>query len=426
MQNSPVRGIHLTCMPSHNPCSDHPFRLQLTSGNRSGLWSCLALAAMIWAAIMMAPCPATAALAAEGDEKLKLQALEYLTWWSHDATGYHPTIGIILQNTTGRDLTGLPIKFQARFLDLRTSYQTRAQKEMRREFRPNQQVPLILHGQRSFELPIDIDAWPSIECKVMCRIGDVSDEGTQDLLVVKLESQTMTDEEARSKLSEGLGFGTRAKAHQPQHTTHEHKRTYEALAATAGSLNPVSSANSRTATKTTALSKFLSSPSTPGLGDDFLAFEQSFGQPLQLDHGEANWTWARFARKDQSLSVIVGSRGRSAKADIVVLLVPPSELEKDTQLVSAARALAGSLKGQQLKGPSNTVRYLPAGRLQLGTLTASGYHGIIVYPRGSAADNNNYVVALSRIPGDIEAMVASHSKRSNMLRFLQPFFTEAE
>lgn len=365
-------------------------------------------------------------------DKFKLQALEYLTWWSHDATGYHPTIGIILQNTSGRDLSGVSMKFQARFLDLRTSYQTRAQKEVRREFRPNQQIPIILHGQRSFELPIDIDAWPSIECKMMCRVGDVNDEGTQDLLVVKLESQTMTDEEARSKLSEGLGFGTRntkAASHLPQHTTHEHKRTYEALAATAGSLNPTNNSTSTPRTsqsKATALARFLSSTSTPGLGDDFLAFEQSFGQPQQLDHGESNWTWARFSRKDQALSVIVGSRGRSAKADIVVLLVPPSEVEKDSQLLSAARCLAGNLKGQQLKGPSNTVRYLPAGRLQLGTLSASGYHGIIVYPRGTAADNNNYVVALSRIPGDIEAIVAGHAKRSNMLRFLQPFFTETE
>ena len=130
------------------------------------------------------------------DERPKrISVIGYVTWWSHDAVGYHPAILLKVENTSGQDLSGTVIRFQARFTDLRNGYVTVARQEKRTDFAYHQQIPLMLRGPSSFELPIDENAWPTIECKAMSRIGDVGDEGTQDLVVTRLESVTMTDEE---------------------------------------------------------------------------------------------------------------------------------------------------------------------------------------------------------------------------------------
>ncbi len=121
----------------------------------------------------------------------------YVAWWMHDATGYHPAIYMILQNTSSVDLSYKPIKFQCLFRDLKNGYVTVARDEIRKEFHPNQQVLLLLEGPKAFELPIDKNAWPIIECKVMCRVASIDDDAaTQDVVVTKLSQEAMTEEEA--------------------------------------------------------------------------------------------------------------------------------------------------------------------------------------------------------------------------------------
>ena len=52
--------------------------------------------------------------------------LGYVTWWSHDAVGYHPAIQLKVENTSGQDLSGTIIRFQARFTDLQLEELIRA------------------------------------------------------------------------------------------------------------------------------------------------------------------------------------------------------------------------------------------------------------------------------------------------------------
>jgi len=136
----------------------------------------------------------------------KISAVGYVTWWSHDAVGYHPAIWLKIENNSRLDLSKSIIRLQGRFTDLHSGYVTVARKEVHLDFMPHQRNCVMLRAPSSFELPIDENAWPTIECKVMCRVGDVGDEGTQDLVVAHLDQIAMTDEESLAHLIKQTGI----------------------------------------------------------------------------------------------------------------------------------------------------------------------------------------------------------------------------
>ncbi|HEY9788092.1 MAG TPA: hypothetical protein V6D17_22075, partial [Candidatus Obscuribacterales bacterium] len=297
-----------------------------------------------------------------------LTPVSLITWWSHDATGYHPSIAMWVENSTGRDLSGVLIRFQARFFDLRNGYTQIGRAELETDFRRNQQRFVKMTGPVPSELPIDKNQWPKIECKVMCRIGNVSDEGTQDLIVTRIKSITMSDEEAELKLSQDVGRYTvrqappyKAEAPKKKHDHHQPPPEPEKpLVATAGALHgkqPFKPPSFRT-----GLARLLAmGPALPGLGDDFFDFEQVFRRPRETDARDPQWTWARFTPEDASdLDVIVGSKGRTGKADILIAVVPASEVQNDGQIVALAQQFyQRKSKSDKLKGPQYSVRYVP-------------------------------------------------------------------
>jgi hypothetical protein len=130
-----------------------------------------------------------------------LDALGYITWWSHDSNGYRPTILVKVQNTSNEDLTGELIQFQARFLDLRYGSVTVGRTEVRQDFEKQKVLYVLLKGRDATELSGDANEWPRLECKVMCRVGEVEDEGTQTLLITKVDAITMTDDDAFYKIN---------------------------------------------------------------------------------------------------------------------------------------------------------------------------------------------------------------------------------
>ena len=89
-----------------------------------------------------------------------LQVVNFITWWSHDAVGYHPAIIIKYENISGRDLSGQVIRFQGRFTDVRNGYVTVARKELHEDLPVGGQKFLLMRGPSSFELPIDENSWP--------------------------------------------------------------------------------------------------------------------------------------------------------------------------------------------------------------------------------------------------------------------------
>lgn len=362
----------------------------------------------------------------------RLQAQSVLTWWSHDATGYHPALGLLIENSSSRDLTGTLIRFQGRFLDLRNGYTQVAREEFDGEFRRNQQRFIKLRGPTPYELPIDKDQWPRIECKVMCRVGSVGDESTQDLVVSRIDKITMTDEEAMEKLRQDQGrriirAGSQndsgRKAKEPRETRRE---PVKPLVATAGSLNHDRPGNGSKPSAAPSpprggLNKLLLQGSFAGLGDDFFAFEQAFKRPKETDARDPSWTWARFVPDADGAEIIVGSKGRTGKADIIVAVVPSFLVSQESQVVTLAQLLYKRHKTDKLRGPQMSVRYLPSGRAQVGTLSGTGCRGAIFYPRGTVGNDSNYLIQLSRLPEDLDNLLSAQTKRVPMLQVYSPF-----
>jgi hypothetical protein len=131
----------------------------------------------------------------------KLDAACYVSWWFHSALGYHPAILLKVENASGQNLSGTLIKYQARFTNLRDGYVNVARDEVRASLEPKKQIYVFLKGPRAFELPIDQNLWPKMECKVMCKVGDDDNAGTQTLLISKVDSLTMSFDDAMTLLA---------------------------------------------------------------------------------------------------------------------------------------------------------------------------------------------------------------------------------
>ncbi len=154
----------------------------------------------------------------------KLAVPAYVTYWTHDALGYHPSIMLTIENVSDVSLLGEQIQLQAHFRLLSEGILTVYRWQTRLDsIGSKQQVNTEAHGKRPFELPIDPGEWPMIECKVICKIGDVSSEESQNLIVARIQPVAMTDEDARTQLNSQLGNNRLAKAKMEQG-----KRKFEA------------------------------------------------------------------------------------------------------------------------------------------------------------------------------------------------------
>lgn len=365
----------------------------------------------------------------------RLSPQSVLTWWSHDATGYHPAVGLLLENSSGRDLGGILIRFQGRFLDLRNGYTQVARDEWDGEYHRNQQRFLKLRGPTPYELPIDKDQWPRIECKVMCRVGTVNDESTQDLVVTRIDRITMTDEEAMEKLRQDQGRRIISRQpsppseapRRPKETKEPRREPVRPLVATAGSLNGEKNTERPAISKPVpgntraGLSRLLAQTNLAGIGDDFFAFEQAFKRPRETDAKDAAYTWAKFVPDADGVEIIVGSKGRTGKADIILAVIPQFLVSQDSQIVTLAQLLYKKHKTEHLKGPTYSVRYLPSGRVQVGALSGTGCRGAIFFPRGQVGNENNYLIQLSRLPEDLDNLLSTQARRVPMLSVYAPF-----
>ncbi len=351
----------------------------------------------------------------------KLAALSYVTWWSHDATGYHPAILLKMENYSGKDLTAQLMKFQARFVDLASGVTTLGRREVRQAFVPHQQIYVLLKGKQDFELSIDENEWPAIECKVMCRIGEVGDSGTQTLVVAKLERITMSDEDAMQKMGRMSDFRSYpqssssarqiGKSNQPSHTKPE-----VPLSARAGKL-PGTTQPAVAKPTTDSVLSFITAKGMPGLGDDFYLFEKAFGLPEQTNSSnQQGWSWASYKHTQPRMTVLAGSHGLSGKVDIIIIKLPEPEIKHDQDLLAVSKALAGALKNQKLTAPSHSVRYLPAGRVQLLTCCTPGYHCAYFTAAKTTPDGSSAFIVLSRATGDIVDLLLDHGKHATLVQ----------
>lgn len=358
-----------------------------------------------------------------------LSAVAHVTWWSLDPTGYHPAVLVKIENTSGKDLSGQLIRFQGRFMDMQNGIVTVARKESRQALAPNQEIYIALRAPQPYQLPIDVNAWPQIECKVMCRVGSVGDEGTQTLIISKLESVTMTDDDAYQKLSKVLEFRQMPEDENDSTEKQQHKNTsakpLKAAAATLrtsthkAALHPSSKNISKT------IVSYVCAHLMPGIGDDFYFFEKMYGLPAATDAGQSNWCWASYKKAEPKMTVFAGSKGNTGKVDILILELPAFEVIDELALLATGKSLSGKFKTQKLSKATRSVRYLSVGRTQLVTFSAPSYQLTYLAPRGTSGDKNTYILILSRTTGPVESILSEHTKLSPILRQFAPFFSSS-
>ncbi len=376
---------------------------------------------------VLACCPASApGRAAEGDQDFneagheanRVAAVAYVTWWSNDATGYHPAIALTLRNYSGKDLSGQLIRFQARFTDLGNGIVSLGKQDLRRAFDKNKELSVVLIGRQPYDLGIDKYTWPAIECKVMCRVGSVGDEGTQTLVVTRLEPVTMNNDEALQQLNRTPEFSQiGGRASSPARTASAPTRPAKPaspLVATAGKLGKGQEGKPKN--EDGSAIAYIVARVLPGLGDDFYEFEKCYGLPAATNTGDQGWTWALYTHRQPAMRIVAGSRGKTGKVDMIIVEMPDPALEKEADLLPASRSLSGTMKMQKLSPPAHSVRYLPTGRLQLLTARAPGYRALYFTSPTRTQDGNTAFLVLSRLPGSALDLIAEHARHSDLIQ----------
>jgi hypothetical protein len=369
----------------------------------------MALCCMVATLSASLPVSADAAAAKGG-----IRVVNYVTWWSLDPSGYHPTILLKVENASGRDLTAQLIRFQGRFMDLRTTMVTVARDQQQRQFVPRQQLLVWLRGPEAFELGMNANQWPNMECKAMVRIGDVDDGGTQTLVITNVDRVVMSDDDARQQLEKLREYTQSVSSGQFDEESFSDPEA--AMKASASKFKL-----SRPQDKSSSPAAFLAEKKLPGLGSDFHLFEQSFGLPTSVETNNPGWTWAYFQHPNPHFTVYAGSRGRTGKVDALVVTVPGANALDDFHLTGAARNLSGVFRNSKLGRLQHSVRYLPSGRTHTAQAAAIGYR-LSYVSSGASRQDGISLLLISRLPGSPEAFLAEQAKKSAMLKPLAKFF----
>lgn len=376
--------------------------------------------------------PNAAKAQAEEDHKPRnLTVLNHITGWHLDGAGYHPAVYMLLENISGRDLSGVTIKMQGKFTDIHTLEPSTAKLEIRRTLKPHQQFPIALLAPQGFELPRDPNVWPVMECKVMIRVGQTNDEGTEYLLVTKIDAITATQDDSFQKLNEVTSYNrshhhsTPAPVHHPSNHSSKHEgsrkieRPAEALVATAEKLKPPSAISTpRPAVAASGTLGTLTSKGVPGLGDDFYNFEKVFGMPVATDAKKKDFTWAKFRQAASGTEIIVASKERTGKADLIAFTIPKSEASNDQRMIDQLKSFAGIKKTVKLGPPNRSVRYLPAGRLELTSADGPGLKIMSMSVPSTADHPASTLIMITRLPGEPDELLRSHVSGNDVLHSL--------
>lgn len=345
----------------------------------------------------------------------KLATTGYVTWWAHESNGYHPMILVRVKNYSAKNLSGELIRFQCKFTDLTSGIVRTGKKEVMKAFESKHEIFAVLRNPQAYDLAIDEDQWPTIECKVLCRVGDVGDEGTQTLLVTRVDKITMTEQEAFERMSR-LGDLNRQDSSETGRARQSGVKPGEPEKPMVAKAGKLPGAGQKKKVNSPNTMSYLTGHKLPGLGDDFYQFEKTYGLPAATTTADQGWTWARYRNSEPPLSVIAGSKGKSGKVDVIIVEMPDAGLNKDVEMTAIAKALSGELRSQKPGAPARSVRYLPGGRMQLLTCNASGYHSAFFSSEKRNENGSQSFFVLSRVPGNLVDLITEHGKHAALVQ----------
>jgi len=374
---------------------------------------------------------------------LKLTGL--VTYWSHDGLGYHPTVTFNAENTKADSTAAVPFSFQARFFYLAEAqpFTTKAT-EFFSTINGREQASITMRGKVPFELSIDKETWPIIECKLLYKYG--KEKESHVLFIERIKPVTMNDDDARTELNERVGkyllqqhklkeakskkdAGAKSQAPQNQNSykpnsiqrqvsplqKSEPEKPLTAVAASMGNPLPLKGSELQ------ALDLLVKGAATQaGLGDDFYHFEKSMGMPVETDLQDKNWIWAQY-RKQPAMRLYAGSKGRTGKADTIICILKQDTLS-DSQIGSAVKALAGKFKSEKINAAEHSVRYVDnslssSGRLEFVVINGQSFRGLS-FTLNDTDGARATAVVVSRLPGALGEQLKEEARKTNILGFL--------
>jgi len=361
----------------------------------------------------------------------KLLVPGVLTYWSHDAVGYHPCVVLALEGDGVTDMTDIPIQLQAQFRVIAEGLLTigRTSTSFKSNFKRQQLITPPMQGKRAFELPINPADWPVIECKIMAKVGDATSDESQNLLTIpcRVATVALSDEDAIARLNMSLGArkvkrvensptssgsassGYGAQSSQPKPNPDE--KPLVAVAAALGA--PLPKVQTRLQE---SFEQYFQKTNLPGLGDDFYQFEKALGLPVDTDNHDREWVWAAY-RKHPQVKIYAGSKGRTGKADIVMAAITLDSALTDTQFANVARALSSNFKKEKMAPTEHSVRYTQNGRVELTNLAAQSYRAVYFTTRDQD-QIKTAIVAVSRQPGSLSELLKEEGQKTNILHIL--------
>jgi hypothetical protein len=375
-----------------------------------------------------------AAQASSLDEEMRpnsLTVINYITGWAHDTFGYHPAIYMLLDNTSGKDLSHVPIRFQGKFTDLETGEVRTGRKEIRVELKPNQHIQLAIEAPYAYILPIQTYNWPLLECKVMIRVGNATDEGTETLLITKIDSITRFEEEAFQILNQSSGYDpslVKQRQMQQRHhaaktknpisskpeKTNQNLENQKPLIAKADKLNTSTNTND-------GIVKQLYELQIPTLGEDFYAFEQKFGLPINTESNDLGWVLAKYQDNQLLASIIVGAKKNSSKSNLLIIELPKNNANSQS-LLEFAQSLVQKTKAP-ISNIKKSVRYIQNGRLEITHAIVAGKQiELLKFNNLSNYDNYSFLVVF-REPQNLDGLLTQISKKSQLLKLFKLWFT---
>jgi hypothetical protein len=290
------------------------------------------------------------------------------------------------------------------------------------EFKNKQYIIPPIMGKRAFELEINKDDWPNIECRVLAKVGDASDDDVQNLfpLPPRVNREAMSDDEAASALSFKLGSrvpkSTQSAKNQPKPDAPvfrppPNEKPLVAVAATLGA--PVPKPQGRLQE---GFEQWFDNSNLPGLGDDFYMFEKTMGLPTDTENRDSGWVWAAY-RKHPQVKIFVGSRGDNGKADVIVAAIDTDSALSDNQFSNICREMASKFRNEKMAAPEHSVRYTPGGRVELTNIAAQSYRAVYFTTR-DIDQNKLAIVAVSRQPGSLSEFLKEKGQKTALLHFL--------
>jgi hypothetical protein len=358
-----------------------------------------------------------------------LQVPAFVTYWGHDVSGYHPCIMLCLEGDGKTQMAGMPVQMQAQFRVVAEGLLTVGRETA--YFTDHAQLMTApMRGKRAFELELNPSDWPVIECKVLAKVNDATDDEVQNLFPdpVRVKPEAMSDEDATTQLSFRLGSIPRSKRPRPSGSetsqTLASTQSYSApskpppdekplmaIAATLGT--PIPKPQTRLQE---GFEQYLQKTILPGLGDDFYAFEKVLGLPTDTDNRDRNWVWAGY-RKHPQVKIFVGSKGSNGKADVIVAAIDCDSPLTDTQFANVSRALSSKFRNEKMAPAEHSVRYTQGGRVELTNIAAQSYRAVYFTTR-DADQNKLAIVSVSRQPGSLSELLKEEGQKTTILHLL--------